>query len=139
VDEDRRRGGVIARALGGLAAVVVYLLVAPFECTDDGTCEGLVAFRYPPDSAGHWQAIGAAALVGGLVALLLWLVLGPEGRGHTVAKIVATPLLLAGIGISVLSQSALLVVGPVVGGLVLWLMWRPARKRSDRAFSSSHT
>ena len=115
----------MALVFGLLVAIVVYVLVAPFTCSVDGTCDGLVAFHYRPASAGHWQAIGAAALVGGVVALLIWLVLGSEGPGHTVAKVVATPLLIAGIGVSVMSQSVLLIVGPLVGGLTLGLMWAP--------------
>ena len=131
MDEDRGSGGTIALGLGGLVALVVYVLVAPFKCTAEGTCDGLVAFHYPPDSGGHWQAVGAAALVGGVAALLLWLVLGSEGPGHKVAKIIATPLLIAGIGVSILSQSVLFVIGPVIGGLVLWLMWGSKRPSSD--------
>ena len=116
-----------------MAALVAYVLVAPFKCTDEGTCDGLVAFHYHPDSAGHWQSTAAAALVGGVVALLLWLVLGSEGPRHTVAKVIATPLLLTGMGISVFSQSVLFVLGPLVGGLVLWLMWSPRNRRVDNS------
>lgn len=123
MDEDRGVGGSIPVIFGIAIAVVVYVLVAPFDCTRGGVCDGLVAFHYQPDSAGHWQALGAATLVGGAAALLLWLVLGSGDPGHEIAKVVATPLLLAGTAVSLLSQSVLLIVGPVAGGLVLWLMW----------------
>lgn len=69
------------------------------------------------------------------MALLIWLVFGSEGPGHRVAKAIATPFLIAGIGVSVLSQSVLLIIGPLVGGLVLWLMWGPPRPSMD----NSHT
>ena len=115
-------GGSVATGFGAAVALVVYVLVAPFKCSR-GTCDGLVAFHYQPDSAGHLQAIGAAVLVGGAAALLLWLVLGPDR--HKAARLVATPLLIAGIGVSVLSHSVLFIVGPLVGGVVLWLMWFP--------------
>ena len=135
MDEDRTtRNGLAALGAGFLTALLVYVLVAPFKCSARGTCDGLVAFTYQPDSAGHWQAIGAAALVGGAAALLIWLAIGSGGPGHKVAKLVATPLLVAGIGVSILSQSLLMFVGPLVGGLVLWFMWarnfRPGGQRN---------
>ena len=113
----------MALVCGLLVAIDVYILVAPFQCHGDGTCDGLVAFHYQPHSAGHWQALGAAGLVGAVVALLAWLVLGRRGRVHWMARIIATPLLVAGIGVSLLSQSVLLIAGPLVGAIVLWLMW----------------
>ena len=127
------RGGLAALVFGFFVAAAVYILVAPFKCSGDGTCAGLVAFQYRPDSVGHWQAIGAGALVGGVVGLLIWLVLGSEGLGHKVARALATPLLIAGIGVSIVSQSILLLIGPIVGGLVLWLMWGSRRPSTDNS------
>ena len=128
--ENRTTGGLAALGFGLLVALGVYILVAPFKCGDRGTCDGFVAFHYRPGSPGHWQAIGAAALVGSVVALLIWLVLDSERPGHKVARIIATPLLVAGISVSILSQSLLFIVGPFVGGLVLWLMWGSKRVRN---------
>ena len=125
---DRDRPGdrtSLVTGFGVVLGVVVYVLVAPFRCSSGGTCDGLVAFHYQPGSPGHWQAIGAAALVGGTGALLLWLVVGSDTRGHKLSKLLMTPLLLVGIGVSVLSQSLLFVAGPLLGGIVLWLMWFP--------------
>lgn len=126
--------GLIATAVGLVVGLVVYLLVAPFDCNSSGFCEGLVAFQYQPDSAGHWQAIGAGAVVGGSVALLLWAALAPEGPIFTIIRVVLTMLLVGGIGISLLSQSILIIVGPLLGGLFLWLIWgsgRRARRLSE--------
>ena len=118
-------GRNVATGFGAAVALVVYVLVAPFKCSRGGTCDGLVAFHYQPDSAGHLQAIGAAVLVGGAAALLLWLVLGSDRGGHKAAKVIATPVLLVGIGMSMYSQSILFFLGPVAGPLLLWLMWAP--------------
>ena len=122
-----RNSVVIASATGLLLGVTTYLLVAPFTCDPDGVCHGWVAFDYQPGVQGQWQALGAGVLVGAMAALLLWLILAPASGFHSVVRTVMTPLLIAGVGISVLSQSALLAVGPLVGGLSLWLMWRLPR------------
>lgn len=129
--EDRRRGeGLVPLGCGAAVAVVVYVLVAPFKCTARGICEGLVAF----DHTGHWQAIGAALLVGGVVALLVWLALGADSPRHRAARVIATPLLIVAVCVSALSHSALFIVGPLVGVLVLFLMWtqRPHQRGTEK-------
>ena len=110
---------------GALTALAVYVAVAPFQCDAARSCDGLVAFHYPPTSAGHWQALGAAAVVGAGVALLLWTSFEREGRVSAVSRVVVTVLLALGAGISLLSQSVLIVVGPLLASVFLWLMWRP--------------
>jgi ABC-type Fe3+-siderophore transport system permease subunit len=114
--------GVLCASVGAGFGLVTYVLVAPFRCAASGACSGLVAFDYPPDSPGHWQAVGAGAVVGATVALLLFAALA-EGRSQIALRIVLTPLLLAAIGISALSQSVLILLGPTVGSLVLWRLW----------------
>lgn len=121
VDLERGVGGLCA-SLGAGAGLVTCVLVAPFRCAASGVCSGLVAFDYQADSAGHWQAIGAAAIVGVTVALLLFAVLA-EGRSQIAMRVMLTPLLLTAIVISALSQSVLILLGPTVGSLVLWRLW----------------
>lgn len=128
---EERGGGAIALTGALITAAVAYLAVAPFRCTPDGTCDGLVAFHYQADSAGHWQAIAAGAVVGGAVGLLLWLLVAPEGPWLTAGKGVVSVLLVAGLGISLLSQSVLVVVGPVLVGILLWLMWRGSGRAQE--------
>lgn len=135
MDEARGNGAaVIATIAGFVIGLLTYLLVAPFSCDRDGSCHGLVAFNYEPGSAGHWQALGAGALVGAVVAMLLWLAMA-AGRVHSIARMIATPLLVVGVGISLLSQSVLFVLGPLVGGLVLWLMWSSGGRSRHAEFS----
>ena len=119
--------------VGACVAVVIYVIVAPSRCLGR-TCDGLVAFHYPPDSAGHWEAVGAAAVLGSAAALLMWLVIDSEGPAHTWAKIVATPLLIAGMATSLLSQSVLFILGPVIACLVLWFMWKPKKRPEPDRF-----
>lgn len=127
--------GNSSRAVGSVAAgcavgLLVFLAVAPFDCDHTGICHGFVAFDYGRDSRGPWQALGAGLLVGAVTATLLFAVLA-DGTAKTVMRVALTPLLLGGIAISVLSQSVLLVVGPVVGGLVLWGLWRGSSRPSS--------
>lgn len=120
---ERERGiGVLCASVGAGLGLVMYALVAPFRCAASGACSGLVAFDYPPDSAGHWQAVGAGAIVGATVALFLFAALA-EGRSKIALRILLTPLLLVAIVISALSQSVLILLGPAVGSLVLWRLW----------------
>lgn len=83
--------------------LVAYALVAPFRCAASGACSGVVAFDYPPDSAGHWQPVGAGAVVGAIVALPLFAALA-EGRSKIALRILLTPLLLAAIRICVIAE-----------------------------------
>jgi fructose-specific phosphotransferase system IIC component len=124
-DEQRRHisARAVAAVLGSLAVMAVYVSVAPFRCRSDGWCHGLVAFDYEPRSAGHWQAVGAAALVGGFVAMLAWVSLPPSGSLKNALRVVVTALLAPLITVSLVSQSIMMVIGPVLGAPILWLMW----------------
>ncbi len=108
---------------GSITGVVTYLLVAPFTCPPSGACEGWIAFHYQPDSAGHWQAASAGLLLGACLSALLWLALAPPSRMFAAARLVATPIFIAGTAVSIYSQSVLLVLGPALSGVMLWLMW----------------
>ena len=119
---ERRGVGVVCASVGAGLGLATYVLVAPFRCAASGACSGLVAFDYPPDSAGHWQAIGAGPVVGAAVALLLFAALA-EGRSKIALRILLTLPLLAAIVISAFSQSVLILLGPTVGSLVLWRLW----------------
>lgn len=112
---------------GLTTAVVTFALVAPFTCRPSGACEGWVAFQYQPDSARHLQAAAASVLLGACVSALLWLALAPPTRLFAAARLVATPIFLAGAAVSIYSQSALLVVGPTLSVVMLWLMWSKPR------------
>lgn len=114
--------GFRAAMLGVAAIVATYVAVAPFSCTD-GSCSGWVAFDYREGANGHLQAILTAVAVGAVVALL---VRAATGEQHRSVRLILTVLLIAGIVVCLLSQSVLFIVGPLVGGLVLWSMWRRA-------------
>jgi hypothetical protein len=120
--EGNRSSATVCVAVGCTVGLLVFLAVAPFDCDDNGICHGFLAFDYGRDSRGPWQAIGAGTLVGAVTAILLFAVLA-ESKAKSVTRIVLTPVLVAGIGTSVLSQSVLFVIGPVIGGLVLWGLW----------------
>lgn len=118
---------VVYLAAGLIAGLVTYLLVAPFTCQPSGACEGWVAFQYQPDSAGHLQAAAAGLLLGVSLGALSWLALSPATRTFAVARLVATPIFIAGAVVSIYSQSALLVMGPMLSVVMLWLMWSKRR------------
>jgi hypothetical protein len=120
------RAGWVSVSIGTALAIVVYVLVAPFRCDVSGVCHGLVAFDYAPDSAGHWQALGAGALVGSTATVLVFAVLA-EGHSRIVLRVVLTPLLVAALVVSLLSHSALIIIGPVITGFVLWGLWAGGR------------
>lgn len=113
---------------GSITGVVTYLLVAPFTCRPSGACEGWIAFQYQPNSAGHFQAASAGLLLGACLSALLWLALAPPSRTFAMARLVATPIFIAGAAVSIYSQSVLLVLGPVLSVVMLWLMWSKPRE-----------
>ena len=124
-------GGRRFATLWALAvAAATFLGVAPFSCSGNGWCHGFAAFDYGPASPGIWQSFGTAALLGGVVWLLVWLAVSPERTTPLGARAVVSLLLVAGAGISLLSHSLLVVAGPLVAGLFLWLIWtrRPDRR-----------
>ena len=133
---DKSWADAVALRSGLVAGLAVYGAVAPFICAPSGSCEGIVAFHYQPDSAGHFQAVGAAVLVGAAVGLLLWTSLG---RGGAITRAVVTVLLIAGSGISLLSQSVLIFLGPLVTGVFLWFMWAPRSPAQRAGLESSRT
>jgi hypothetical protein len=118
---------VVYLAAGLITGLATYSLVAPFTCQPSGACEGWVAFQYQPDSAGHFQAATAALLLGASLCALLWLALSSATRTFAVARLIATPLFIAGAVVSIYSQSALLVMGPTLSVVMLWLMWTKPR------------
>lgn len=121
----------LASFFAAALAAGTFLAVAPFSCDEDGWCHGAVAFEYGPSSAGMWQAIGAAALVGGVAWLLVWLAASPERNSLRGARVAVSALLVAGGAISLLSHSLLVLAGPLGAGFFLWLMW--ARDPRGRA------
>lgn len=122
---------LVAGVSGLVTAGAVYVMVAPFRCDPAGSCHGLVAFDYPPGSAAQMRALGAALLVGSAVALPLWVALSPPTHANTVLRTILSVVLVGFIGISLLSHSVLIILGPLLGGIFLWLTWSrnaPARR-----------
>jgi lysylphosphatidylglycerol synthetase-like protein (DUF2156 family) len=113
--QSNRSSVTVCVAVGCTVGLLVFLAVAPFECEDNGICHGFLAFDYGRDSRGPWQAVGAGALVGAVAAILLFAVLA-QGRAK-----------------SVLSQSILFVLGPLICGLVLWGLWKGNASASANA------
>jgi hypothetical protein len=130
--QSNRSSVTVCVAVGCTVGLLVFLAVAPFECEDNGICHGFLAFDYGRDSRGPWQAVGAGALVGAVAAILLFAVLA-QGRAKSVMRLLLTPFLLAGIAITVLSQSILFVLGPLICGLVLWGLWKGNASASANA------
>ena len=128
--ESNQSRAAVSVVVGCTVGLLVFLAVAPFSCDETGICHGFLAFDYGRDSRGPWQALGAAVLVGTIAATLLFAVLA-EGAVRTVMRVALTPFLLGGIAISLLSQSALFIAGPVIGGLVLWRLWGGSRGRRN--------
>ncbi len=120
-----RSGAYLAAGL--ITALVTYVLVAPFTCQPSGACEGWVAFQYQPDSAGHLQAATAGLLIGACLSALLWLGLSPHTQTFAIARLIATPVFIAGAVVSIYSQSVLVVMGPTLSVVMLWLMWSKPR------------
>jgi apolipoprotein N-acyltransferase len=120
----RPEGTKVASLVAIVAGALVYLAVAPFRCEPDGACSGFVAFDYPIGSAAHLRALGAGAIVGLALFLPVWVAVSEPSPLRSALRAVLTVVLIGFIGVSLLSQHVLIVIGPVLGGILLWLMWR---------------
>lgn len=127
-----RRALVAAVVMAALVALVVFLAVTPNDCyTRDFSlqggeriCEGRLAFEYRESSAGVFQAIGAALLVGSFVGLFTWTIVAPTGTVRSAFRFVLSLLLVLAIPVTALSFTYLFIIGPTLSLLLLWLMWR---------------
>jgi hypothetical protein len=110
-------------AVGLLFACVGFLATAPFRCDLTGHCQGILAFDYPYGKTGYGQSSVAAIVVGVLAALFTWVASTPMTRWKLRFRMVVSVGLAGAIPISLISQSFMMIVGPVVGGALLWLLW----------------
>ena len=108
-------------------ASAIYLVAAPLDCRPHGYCKSLLG-SYRPDPPGHVFALVAGLVIGSLIFLIGWLVFV---RDSIWVRNVLVFVVALGIGVSLLSQSVLFVIGPALGGLLLWVLLRGTIRRRN--------